>query len=256
MPSTSSDSILSWSSRLSIRILLLRAVFLVAALLEPAAFAQAQPSHERIVAAYTEPNTWGNRSNFYFGARTGVAIPSGATSVAPSVNFELGVVSDNGPGFGLRALFMGAPPAVPFLNVPATKYGFGAMADLRYSFPTIGPLTLYPTIAVGFLAGPSAATSQNVVLPLLNPGMGARVKLGVLYCSFEFGFAGFTMPYASLGFGYETDRRRDRAEAWAVEQEELARETGTPVQLPSRAAAPARGSSSPEVNPVFSAPSR
>ncbi len=185
--------------------------------------AQADPNlDQRLIDKYSEPDTWSNRANFYFGARGGVAIPAGAKGVAESGGLEIGVANDFGFGFGVHALWMNNPPGAPMFNVPPSQWGLGAMADLRFYFPAIEPLTLYPTLSAGFVAGPSAAgdatRGTNAVLPLINPGIGARVKFGQLYAAFEFGFAGFTVPYVNLCFGFESDRRQQRAEKWAREQ--------------------------------------
>lgn len=188
------------------------------------AFAEASSAHAKLLAKYEEPDTWGNRANFYFGARTGVAVPAGATSLAPSAGVELGVSPDFGFGFGLHVLWMNHPPGAPVFGIPPGDYGFGALADIRFNFPTIEPLTLYPSLSLGFLAGPGSSDGKNVVLPLINPGFGAKVKFGNFFSSFEFGFAGFSIPFVTLGFGYEGDRRKERAEAWARDQEEQVRE--------------------------------
>ncbi len=178
----------------------------------------------RLLEKYTEPDSWANRANFYVGARGGAAIPAGAVGVAGMGGLELGVANSNGFGFGLHALWMNNTPAAPTFNIPAAAWGLGALADFRYYFATIEPLTIYPTLSIGFLAGPAASGGSNAVLPLLNPGIGARVKLGNFYGAFEFGFASFTIPYVALSFGYESDRRHERAEKWSREQKELARE--------------------------------
>ncbi len=82
---------------------------------------------------------------------------------------------------------------------------------------------------VGFLAGPDEQ-GLNQVLPMINPGFGAKVKFGPFYCGFDFGLSGLTIPYIGLAIGYEGDRRRDRAEAWATKQEELAREAAEALE--------------------------
>ena len=192
------------------------------------ALAEPRSTHERLVAKYEEPDTWTNRANFYAGARGGVAIPAGAMGLAPSAGLEVGVANDFGVGFGLHVIWMNNPPGAPMLNVPEGVYGLGALADLRFYFPTIEPLTLYPSLQLGFVAGPALVGGQNVVLPLFNPGFGARVKFGHIYAAFEFGLAGFTIPFVTLSFGYQGDRRAERAERWARDQEELALQQPAP----------------------------
>lgn len=152
-------------------------------------------------------NEWARDARFFAGVRTGVAIPQGARGLAPTLGAEVGVAAKKGLGFGLH--FLGAPstPGVPGLNIERTDYAFGAALDMRFYIQTIEPATLYPTLAIGFLAGPSTATGQNVVLPVINPGFGTRVKLGNIYTSFEFGFAGFQIPFINFAMGWDLDRK-------------------------------------------------
>jgi hypothetical protein len=179
-------------------------------------------------------DTWSNRASFFIGARGGVAFPPGAVGLAPNATIELGVAPPQGFGFGVRAMWMNNPPGVPFLGLKPAEYGFGALADFRYYIETIDPLIIYPTIAVGFLAGPERGTMQNAVLPLLNIGVGAKVKFGNLYASFEFGVSGFTIPYVGIAIGYEGDSKRTKQ----AERLRIAAETA-PVPAPAAAPAPA-----------------
>ncbi len=153
------------------------------------------------------PNTWSNRSGIYVGVHGGLAFPPAAVGLAPSVSLELGVAPSHGFGFGVRALWMSGPPGVPFLGLKPASYGLGALADFRYYIETIDPLIIYPTVALGFLAGPERLTQQNAAMPLLNLGVGAKVKFGNVYASFEFGVSGFTIPYVALSLGYESDSK-------------------------------------------------
>ena len=209
------------------------------------ALAQVRSAHAKLVEKYEEPTNWANRSNFYFGARGGVAIPQGAFGLAPSVGLEMGIAPDSGFGMGLNVIYMDKQPGAPLLGIQPGLYGFGATANFRYYIQTIGPLTLYPVMSVGFLAGPDGS-GRNQVLPLLNPGIGAKVRAGPFYCSFDFGLSGLTIPFVGVSVGYEGDRRSDRAEAWAQKKEELAREQAEELELqksqPAITASPAPAS--------------
>ena len=136
------------------------------------------------------PDTWANRASFFVGARGGIAVPPGAVGLAPNAGIEIGVAVPSGFGFGVRALWMNNPPGIPLFSLKPAEYGFGALADFRYYIETVDPLIIYPTISVGFIAGPERLTQQNAVLPLLNPAIGVKVKLGNLYGAFEFGVLG------------------------------------------------------------------
>lgn len=186
-------------------------------------------------------NTWSNRASFFVGARGGIAFPPGAVGLAPNAAIELGVAPPTGFGFGVRAMWMNNPPGVPFLGLKPAEYGFGALADFRYYIETIDPLIIYPTIALGFLAGPERGTMQNAVLPLLNIGVGAKMKFGNLYATFEFGVSGFTIPYVGIAVGYEGDSKITKE----AERLRIAAETApapapaAPAPAPTPAPAPA-----------------
>ena len=117
------------------------------------------------------------------------------------------MAADSGIGFGLHFTSVWNPPDAPSLNIPKAQWGIGAAADMRWYFQTVRPLTLYPTLSVGFLAGPTIQ-GRNAVLPMLNPGFGARIRLGNVYGSFEFGVMGFQVPFVSLAFGWEPNREQ------------------------------------------------
>ena len=192
------------------------------------------------VVAVSKPlaNTWTNRASFFIGARGGVAFPPGAVGLAPNVSIELGVAPPTGFGFGVRAMWMNNPPGVPFLGLKPAAYGFGALADFRYYIETIDPLIIYPTIALGFLAGPDRITQQNAVLPLLNLGVGAKVKFGNLFLTFEFGVSGFTIPYVAISVGYDGDSKLTKE----AERVRIASENApvvVPVPVPAPSPAPA-----------------
>lgn len=151
-------------------------------------------------------DTWAKTTELYVGVRGGLAIPPGATALAPNAALEVGVAVPKGFGFGLRLLGMGNPPAVPLLGVSAATYGFGAMVDLRYYIEAYKPVSIYPAVGLGFLAGPEVRSGTNLVMPLLNTGVGVRGKLGNFYGALEIGVAAFTIPYLSLTVGFETER--------------------------------------------------
>lgn len=201
------------------RSLLLAAI--CAATAAPAAIPKT--THARLVQKYEEPATWANRSNFFVGARGSIAIPQGAEGLAPLVGIELGIAPDSGFGLSLNMIWMDRSPGAPMFGIQPGNFGFGASANFRYYFQTVGPLTLYPAFSIGFLAGPDPA-GKNQVLPMINPGFGAKVKAGPFYVSFDFGLSAFTIPFVGASVGYEGNRREERAEAWATEQEEKARE--------------------------------
>ncbi len=155
--------------------------------------------------AQLKPRTWSERARFFGGVRTGIGVPPGGEGVAPTAGLEIGVAADSGLGLGLHFLTVWNPPDAPSLNIPKAQWGIGAAADVRWYFQTVRPLTLYPTLSVGFLGGPSL-TGRNAVLPMLNPGFGARVRVSSMYVSFEFGVVGFQVPFVNIAFGWEPNR--------------------------------------------------
>lgn len=151
---------------------------------------------------------WASNARFYGAVRTGVAVPPGGRGITPGAGFELGISKPLGFGFGIHLFGMMNPPEVPRMNIPKADFGLGAMADLRFYLPTVEPLTLYGTFTAGFLAGPATADGVNVVMPAINPGVGAKVRLAdAAFVNFEFGMAGFFIPYINIGVGWEPPRR-------------------------------------------------
>lgn len=157
---------------------------------------------------------WGENARFFGGVRSGVGIPPGGRGVAPSLGFEVGVSAPRGFGFGLHLIGMTNPPGIPQLGIEKAAWGLGALADLRMYFQTVEPLTLYATLSGGFIAGPGE-TGVNVVLPMINPGFGARVKFNdTMYVSFEFGAAGFFIPFVNMSVGWEPQRIARRVQPY------------------------------------------
>ncbi len=149
---------------------------------------------------------WADTARFFVGARGGLGVPPSGDGLAPTTGVEVGVSADSGLGLGLHFVTTFNPPDAPTLGIRKAAWAMGAAADLRWYFQTVKPLTLYPTVSVGFLAGPGA-DGRNVVLPMLNPGFGARVRLGNVYTAFEFGLMSFQVPFVALAVGFEPDRK-------------------------------------------------
>ena len=152
-------------------------------------------------------DTWRNNARFFMGGRTGVGFSPGGQGPSPTFGLELGISNRSGVGFGLHLLGSSNPQAVPSLGIPKAGYAFGGAADLRIYIQTVNPLSLYPTISLGFLTGPDALTGNNVVMPMLNLGFGARARFGPVYAAVEIGLASFHIPFISVALGYESKPR-------------------------------------------------
>jgi hypothetical protein len=193
---------------------MLRTTPVIAMLLSSFALAAEAPSEAPCVEGEAQPSPvarsaeWSDTAHFFGGVRLGVNIPPGGHGVAPTQGFELGVSNKKGFGFGLHIITVQNPPDVPALNIPKADWAVGALADLRMYFQTVDPLTLYATLSAGFVAGPGQNGAGNAVLPMLNPGFGARVKpTDSTYIAFEFGLAGFYIPFVTMSFGWEPVRK-------------------------------------------------
>ncbi len=150
---------------------------------------------------------WARGAHFFGGIRSSLAFPPGGMGPATTVGVELGVAAQRGLGFGLHVYGVGNPSGMPLLEVPAAAWGVGASADVRWYLQTIKPLTLYPTLSLGFLAGPDKQTNENVVLPMINPGFGARVNIADAYVACEIGLASLYMPFVGVSFGWEPQHK-------------------------------------------------
>jgi hypothetical protein len=137
--------------------------------------------------------------------------------MASTAGLEIGVSADRGVGFGLHLIGMNNPPVVANLGIPETEWAFGAAADVRAYFQTVEPLSLYPTFSLGFLAGVDE-TGHNIVMPMLNPGFGARLKFDNVYVAFEIGAASFYIPFVALSVGFEPERKSHRNDRPAFSQ--------------------------------------
>jgi hypothetical protein len=191
-----------------------RPIALLTLLATTAAFAESfgPPAPPTVKAVSPDSLPFSERASFFVGARGGIAAPPGAIGLAPNAGLEFGLSVPQGFGFSMRTMWMDNPPGVPVLGLRPASYGFGALADFRYYFRTVDPLTVYPTLAVGFLAGPERGTQTNAVLPLFNPGVGMKVRAGNFYTTFEFGLSGFTIPFVALSMGFEGDSLLQRRE--------------------------------------------
>lgn len=145
-------------------------------------------------------------ATFFAGARTAMGFPPGGDGPAPMAGIELGVAANHGIGYGLHLFAASNTPGAPTFGLPPSPYAFGALADIRYYMQTVEPLRLYPTLSLGFMAGPAKDTGKNAVLPLVTPGFGARVNLGPVYVAVEIGAASFYIPFMAVSLGWEPAR--------------------------------------------------
>jgi len=150
-------------------------------------------------AAQTDTCTFAADGRSYFGARAGVAIPPDTVGVAPTFGAEIGLAPESGLGLGLHFIYSPNPPDVSWVG--DASYGFGVEADVRWYLPRAGALQFYPFFSAGFMVGPDELTKENVLLPLVSPGLGTRLDLGPLYASFDFGLAAFVIPFVNFSVG-------------------------------------------------------
>jgi hypothetical protein len=175
-----------------------------------------------------EKDTWADNARFFVGTRGSVAVPAGGQGTARIGGLELGVSAKNGVGFGLHVLGMHNPPT--FGGIPKTDWAFGAAADVRGYIQTVEPLTLYPTFSLGFLAGTNPADNSNIVMPLVNPGFGARMKFDSVYVAIEIGAASFFIPFVAVSLGYEPEPVRAHRRANPALSESVSHDRQIPVQ--------------------------
>lgn len=191
-------------------------------------------------------DTWADRARFFAGARGGVGFVAGGKGPSPTFGVELGVASTHGFGFGIHLLGSTNNAAVDLLGIPETSMAFGGEADLRIYIQTVEPLTLYPTMSVGFLSGPSVKDGTNAVLPLVNLGFGGRVRFGSVYGSLEIGLASFHIPYLSISLGIETKPKVQPQE----EERHAAQQPAPPPPPPPAPVAPKRYNPEPVREPA------
>ena len=152
----------------------------------------------------------------YVSSRAAVVVPANASEDSHALGAGFGLVSDDKSFFGLRVVWLPNPPSSSLSgDTPDVDTAWGPLLEWQNLFSPGKRLSFYSNLAAGFVYGtpsdPSTvdgeAADQNVILPLLELGVGMRVTSRSMgeYRAFiapEFGYVpGADAPYAAVSVG-------------------------------------------------------
>jgi len=163
---------------------------------------QTAPPASSSISPSTDAKIYSEDPRLFVGLKSAAIVPPGGTGPGVLSGFEIGIAAKQGFGFGVNIFGGVNNPAAPTLGLPRSGFAFGGTADIRYFLQTVGPLSVYPILSVGFLTAQTSSI-KNTVIPLVNPGVGARVQiLDELYTSLEVGASNFHIPYMAVSLGW------------------------------------------------------
>ncbi len=152
----------------------------------------------------------------YVSTRGAVVIPAKAYQDSHALGAGFGLVSDEKSFFGLRVVWLPDPPAEALSReMPNISNAWGPLVEWQNMFSPSMRLSFFSNLAAGFVYGtpnasnrdPEDTPEQNVILPLLEIGVGMRITSRPLkgYRGFiapEFGYVpSADAPYAALSVG-------------------------------------------------------
>lgn len=111
----------------------------------------------------------------YVAARAAAAVPVGYKGIAQSYGVEIGALTSPGNQIGLRLLWTPWPTEVYGPSTP--DQAFGPVLVLAHQFRLAPRFEMVPTLAFGAVFGQDTDTKENVVLPALQIGLGARGRV-------------------------------------------------------------------------------
>jgi len=154
----------------------------------------------------------------YWATKAAVAVPANASEDVMTIGPAMGIFMDKNNAMGMRIIYMDSPPENPLAEyTPKVSMAWGPVVDWQYLFQPNSGFSFYTQASVGFVYGePDNANENNVVLPIIEGGFGARLsrrtsKGGRFFFSPELGFVpGAVAPYMSASFGYIAPARTER----------------------------------------------
>ena len=145
----------------------------------------------------------------YVQGRSSLAVPARSNGDIVVAGAGMGVIVDETQQVGMRFIYMHRPPANPLAqDTPAVPWAWGPVLDWQVTFQPGSRASLYLAASLGFVYGvPEDTTADNVILPILEGGVGLRLSHKLrsgnkLFVAPELGFVpGAVAPYAALNFG-------------------------------------------------------
>ena len=149
----------------------------------------------------------------YFAARAALAVPANANGDVLTAGPSLGVQLDEMNTLGIRVIYMKDPPDNPLASdTPSVPWAWGPVIDWQHHFQPNSAFNFYTNVSLGYVygvpeSGSSDSEENNVILPILEGGVGVRLSKMTsngnrIFMSPELGFVpGAVAPYAALSIG-------------------------------------------------------
>ncbi len=153
----------------------------------------------------------------YLTSRVAMVVPVKASEDTMALGGGAGLISDDGSLFGLRVIWIPDPPPNALSNsTPKVTSAWGPVVEWQNLVVAKGRLNFFTNVAAGFVYGspkkqpetPEPEAEKNVVLPVLELGLGLRVisrKIGQFraFIAPELGYVlTGQSPYAAVSIGF------------------------------------------------------
>jgi hypothetical protein len=162
-------------------------------------------------ASDTDVQKEGNRWTsvpLYVQARGSLAVPARTNGDVASGGLSIGILTSDTQSFGMRFIYMDDPPANPLGQNIEIPFAWGPVVDWTYTVNPDQRASMFTTLSAGYVYGvPEDETANNVILPILEGGVGLRFSRRtddgkVLYIAPEIGFVpGAVAPMSAINLG-------------------------------------------------------
>ena len=144
----------------------------------------------------------------YVQAWGSLAVPAQTNGDVTSGGLSIGILTSDKQAFGMRFIYMDDPPANPLGQNIALPFAWGPVVDWTYMASPEQRASIFTTLSAGYVYGvPEDTTASNVILPILEGGVGLRFSRRtddgkILYVAPEIGFVpGAVAPMSALNLG-------------------------------------------------------
>ena len=121
-----------------------------------------------------EAESW-NSIPIYLQARGGLAVPAQSNGDVVSAGMSIGILTSDTQAFGMRFIYMDDPPANPLGQNIEVPFAWGPVLDWTYTVNPDQRASMFTTLSAGYVYGvPEDETANNVILPILEGGVGLR----------------------------------------------------------------------------------
>ncbi len=167
-------------------------------------------AHAAEDAAVVQPDASGLASSpIYIQGRSSLAVPANGNGDIVAAGGGMGILVSDTQQVGLRFIYMHQPPSNPLsLDTPDVPWAWGPVLDWQATLQPDNRASLYFAASLGYVYGvPTDPTADNVILPILEGGIGLRLTKQTragnkVFVSPELGFVpGAVAPYTALSFG-------------------------------------------------------